>query len=188
MAKFQSDLPEEVILKDGARRCSGRIRDGKFVYYLPKRLKKEIRESIIVNLREKLKNRLQDAYRFYSIFKNHRSTIQDAEDLKKMAEEIYTQKYPALDFPLLIQFRRQKTVMGTYRKNNNGEVKIYINDFFKNAPEILINYIIAHELSHHHYSGHDKAFYGELSKLCKDHEKKRNLASQYLILKEAQIL
>lgn len=105
-----------------------------------------------------------------------------------MAEKVYTSKYPAIDFPLTIKFRRQKTVMGTYRRRPDGEVTVYINDYFKGAPEILFEYIVAHELSHHHCPGHDRAFYSELAQLCPDHGKKRKLANEFLILKEAHIL
>ncbi len=188
MPRLTFNLPEEVIYKSGTRQCSGRIRDGKFVYYLPKGIKKATEKTITISLRQKLQSRLQEGYQYYSIFKKHQSIFENSEDLSKLAEQIYTQKYPQMDFTLKINFRRQRTVMGTYRKKPDGEVRIYINDLFKNAPEMLLNYIIAHELSHHHYSGHDKAFYKELSELCTDHEKKRRLASQYLILKESQIL
>ncbi len=181
-------LVEEVIVKKGTRRCSGRIRDGKFLYYMPEALSKKQAEEIILEIRQSLLNRLQQAYQSYDYFVQNRSTITQPQQLARMAEQIYRRKYAAMIYPLNMQFRRQKTVMGTYRRNKSGEVTIYINDYFKNGPLFLLEYIIAHELSHHHFAGHDKNFYRELAQLCPDQQIKHKLASQYLILKEAQIL
>lgn len=181
-------LPEEIVYKTSARLCSGRIRDGKFLYYVPKRMKKEAVAKVIDSMRPRLEERLRIASRSLAYFLEHPSDVNDNAALRKMAEEIYTRKYPALDFPLTIKFRRQKTVMGTYRRRATGEVAVYINSFFKNAPLILLEYIISHELSHHHFTGHDRAFYAELGALCQNHRQKRQLANQFLTLKEAKIL
>ncbi|WP_127016230.1 M48 family metallopeptidase [Anoxybacter fermentans] len=185
--KYPFQLKEEVIFKKGIRCCSGRIREGKLLYYLPRQMKRELVEKVLAEIRQNLILRLKDAYRYYNYFRKCQSHIHKSYELKKMAEEIYTRKYSTLDFSLTIKFRRQKTVMGTYRRKKDGKVVIYINDHFKNAPEFLLEYVIAHELSHHHFSGHDQAFYRELSQLCPDHKKKRKLANQYLLLKEAEI-
>ena len=188
MAAINYHLPEEIIYKTGTRVCSGRIREGHFLYYIPRKMKSEVINEVVAGMRIRLQERLEIAGRSLQFFQANSSTINDAAGLYKMAEMVYTRKYPALDFPLVIKFRRQKTVMGTYRKKSDGVVTININAFFKNAPLMLLEYIIAHELSHHHYSGHDKGFYGELLSLCPDHKKKRVLANQFLTLKEAHLL
>lgn len=186
MKDFQ--INEEIVYKKGIRRCSGRIRDGKFLYYLPKGLKKEVMERITADLRKNLLARLKEAYPYQQFFKKYMTKLNQAAQLKTMAESIYIRKYPHVDFPLAISFRRQKTVLGTYRRNADGEVTIYINDLLKKAPEMLIEYVVAHELSHHHCPGHDKAFYRELSALCPNHEEKRKLATQFVVLREAGII
>lgn len=180
-------LEEEVILKEKLHRCSGRIRDGKFLYYMPANLKQDVAKKIVLEMRKNLANRLQEAFRYHDFFLKNLSNIDQPGKLVELAAEIYQRKYPALDFSLTIKFRRQKTVMGTYHFKQS-QVVIYINNYFKNAPICLLEYIIAHELSHHHFPGHNSAFYQELSQLCVDHQSKKKLASQYLLLKEAHII
>lgn len=181
-------LPEEVHYKTGTRRSSGRIRDGKFLYYIPKQMKPEAVERVLATLRPQLQKRLEDALCHADYFVHTPSTVTGADGLRKMAEEIYTRKYRRIDFPLTIKFRRQKTVMGTYRRKGDGPVTVHINDYFQAAPSILLEYIIAHELSHHRCPGHDRAFYRELAELCPDYLAKRKLANEFLLLREAKFL
>ena len=181
-------LKEEIVFKKGIRRCSGRIREGKYLYYLPRGLKDNEVKEITTRIKENLSARLKDAYSYKSFFAGRETGGRSSADLTRMAHQIYTRKYPQVDFHLNVRFRRQKTVLGTYRQKKNGKVLVYINDHFRNAPDFLLEYIIAHELSHHHYSGHDKAYYQELGQLCPGHQKKRDMANRYLLLKEAHIL
>lgn len=188
MTKGFFSLEEEVILKKNLLRCSGRIRDGKFLFYLPANLQNDVVKKTVIKLREKLLTRLKKAYEYYDFFLQNLSTIDQPEQLIELAEEIYQRKYPVRDFSLTIKFKRQKTVMGTYHLKQPKRVVMYINSYFRNAPICLLEYIIAHELSHHHFPGHNLAFYRELSQLCVDHQRKKRLANQYLILKEAQLI
>ncbi|MCG8643894.1 MAG: M48 family metallopeptidase [Desulfobacterales bacterium] len=181
-------LNEVIIYKKGIKRCSGRVRDGKFLYYISDQVSKDRECKIIIELRKKLAKRLKEAGQFIDYFRENSSKIDNTIDLKKIAIKIYTKKYHILDFPLTIKFRKQRTVMGTYRMNNDGTVIIYINNLLKNAPIVILEYIVAHELSHHRFSGHTHKFYDELSQLCPEMEIKKRLAGQYLLLKEAKFL
>lgn len=184
--EWNLQLPEEIQYKTGTRQSSGRVRDGKFLYYIPKRMKPEAVHKVLDAMRPRLQKRLENALCYFDYFSTHPSAITGVDGLRKMAVEIYSRKYKEIDFPFTIKFRRQKTVMGTYRRKGDGQVTVHINDYFKGAPLILLEYIIAHELSHHHCPGHDRAFYQELAQLCPDYAKKRNMANDYLLLKEAK--
>lgn len=183
-----SQLNEVIVYKKGTKRCSGRIRDGKFLYYISDWVSKEGESKIITELRNKLSKSLEEAMEFLDYFQKNCSKIDTDLKLKKMAIKIYHRKYLKLDFPLNIMFRKQRTVMGTYRINCDGVVLIYINDLLKNAPNFILEYIIAHELSHHRFLGHNSEFYNELSQLCNEIQIKKRLANQYLLLKEAKFL
>lgn len=185
--EWNLQLPEEIQYKSSTRQSSGRIRDGQFLYYVPKRMKPEAVRRVLDAMRPRLQKRLADALSYMDYFTHNPSQVIEAGGLRQLAETIYTRKYPEIDFPFMINFRRQKTVMGTYRRNSAGQVTIHINDYFKGAPLPLLEYIIAHELSHHHCPGHDQAFYQELSQLCPEYAKKRELANAFLLLREAHL-
>lgn len=94
-------------------------------------------------------------------------------NLLEIAERINKKYYPEA-FIKSIKFRKQNSKWGSYTKN-----RINISHRLLFAREKLIEYVVAHEISHFYHMNHSRDFWSMVERAIPDYKRMRMLLRKY---------
>ena len=130
-----------------------RVKDGSILVRVPQRLPKRYFSEMLEDISQQLAKRRRRAKR------------RTDADLQRRAEEINRKYFKGqLKWEAIRWVGNMSTRLGSCTTSGSTEGHIRISDKIKNWPDWVVDYVIAHELTHTIHTDHSRAFWDTLRK------------------------